>query len=102
MPTLKTNPTLTDLQKHIRDLEEERGFTNETVLEKCLFLGEEVGELFQAIREKESSQDNGDIGNSNIQDDLSDVLTFLCAIANRYDVSLEEAFREKQNKFKAE
>jgi len=30
----------------------ERGFENETVLEQCLLLGEEVGELFKAVRKQ--------------------------------------------------
>ncbi len=33
-------------------MEDKRGFTKQGVLQKCLMLGEEVGELFKAIRKK--------------------------------------------------
>ena len=31
-----------------------------------------------------------------VADELADVLIFLCSIANRYDVDLEAAFRDKE------
>ncbi len=33
-------------------MEIDRGFTEQNILQKCLMLGEEVGELFKAIRKK--------------------------------------------------
>jgi hypothetical protein len=48
MSNLKSEPTLTDIQLYIAELEVERGFANQDVLKKCLMLGEEVGELFKA------------------------------------------------------
>jgi NTP pyrophosphatase (non-canonical NTP hydrolase) len=50
MPELKNNPTMQDFQKYVTELEEKRGFTEQTVLQRSLLLGEEVGELFKAIR----------------------------------------------------
>lgn len=52
MPALKGEPTLNDFQQYVREMEAERGFTEKTVLEVCLLLGEEVGELFKAVRRK--------------------------------------------------
>ena len=86
--------TLANLQKFVANLEEERGFSDQSVLDKCLLLGEEVGELFKAIRQAEGlKMDNpgGDIGH-----ELADVLIFICAIANRYNIDLDQAFREKE------
>jgi len=53
MPTLKNKPNLIDFQNYVKKLEVERGFENENVLQKCLLLGEEVGELSKAIRKSE-------------------------------------------------
>jgi len=52
MPNLKENPTLKDFQEYVKKLEIERGFNNENVLQKCLLLGEEIGELNKAVRKE--------------------------------------------------
>ena len=98
MSLLKSNPTLFECQRYVQELEKERGYIEETILEKCLLLGEEVGELFRDIKENRNTNTNVNVGIESIQDELSDVFTFLCAIANRYNVDLEEAFRKKQEK----
>jgi NTP pyrophosphatase (non-canonical NTP hydrolase) len=96
MPNIKHQPTLTDIQQYVVELEQERGFTHQDVLAKCLMLGEEVGELFKAIRKQQQIKidQNSKIGT--IDDELADVLIFLCSIANRYDIDLEQAFRDKE------
>ena len=48
MPELTKNPTLKEFQKYVEELENERGFSHQTIIDKCLLLGEEVGELFKA------------------------------------------------------
>ena len=54
MPVLKENATLKDFQIYVRELEKERGFAEQTSIEKCLLLGEETGELFKAVRKTEA------------------------------------------------
>lgn len=49
---ISKKPTLRDFQNYAREMVKERGFENETVLEQCLLLGEEVGELFKAVRKQ--------------------------------------------------
>jgi hypothetical protein len=49
MDSRLNNPTLGDLQAYIRDIEVRRGFADESVLQKCLLMGEEVGELYKAV-----------------------------------------------------
>jgi NTP pyrophosphatase (non-canonical NTP hydrolase) len=101
MPNLKNNPSLFDFQNYVLELEKERGFSEESVIQKCLILGEEVGELFKAVRkdDKEMKVDNnssfGEIG-----DELVDILIFVFSIANRYNINLEEAFRTKEEENK--
>lgn len=96
MPTLYENPTLADFQNYVTELEKERGFDQQGVKDKCLMLGEEVGELFKAIRKSEGLKIDHNSQFGEIQDELADIFIFLCSVANRCDVDLEAAFRAKE------
>jgi NTP pyrophosphatase (non-canonical NTP hydrolase) len=96
MPDLRSRPTLADYQAFVVELEAERGFARQTPVEKCLLLGEEVGELFKAIRKAEGLAIEPGAKVGGIGEELSDILVYLCAIANRYGVDLEQAFRAKE------
>ncbi|WP_428243263.1 MazG nucleotide pyrophosphohydrolase domain-containing protein [Gynuella sp.] len=100
MPILKENARLSDFQEYVAELEVERGFSEQSAKDKCLLLGEEVGELFKSVRKAEGLgvDRNSKIGE--INGELADVFIYLCAIANRYDVDLESAFLEKEEKNK--
>lgn len=94
---LKENPTLKDFQKYVQELELERGFENQNVIQKCLLLGEEIGELFKAVRKMQAiSIDKKNSKISTVEEELADILIYVCSIANRYDIDLEKAFREKE------
>lgn len=97
MLILKENPTLKDLQEYVKQLEVDRNFDKEDILAKCLLLGEEVGELFKAIRKesKVSKIDHNSVFGS-VGEELADIIIYLCAIANRFDIDLEQAFRKKE------
>lgn len=95
MPVLQ-NPDLESIQQYVRELELERGFDHQTVIEKCLLLGEEVGELFKAVRKSEQIKIDNNSKHHEVADELADILIYLCAIANRYEIDLETAFREKE------
>ena len=93
---LNTNPTLSHFQNYVKEMELERGFEHQTVLQKCLMLGEEVGELFKAIRNKENMKVDINSNSDSVDEELADIFIYLCAIANRYGIDLESAFREKE------
>ena len=95
MPTL-TTANLQNLQRYVRELEVERGFEKQTIIQKCLLLGEEVGELFKAIRNAENLEIDKGSKVHEVADELADILIYLCAIANRTGIDLENAFREKE------
>jgi NTP pyrophosphatase (non-canonical NTP hydrolase) len=97
MPNLKKNPTLKDFQEYVKKLEAERGFSGENILQKCLLLGEEVGELNKAVRKnfKLLKTDNNSKAKE-MGEELADIIIILCTIANRLDLDLEKAFREKE------
>jgi NTP pyrophosphatase (non-canonical NTP hydrolase) len=93
---LKQNPTLNDYQKYVNELELERGFIDQNALEKCLLLGEEIGELFKAVRKNIKLKTDVNANVSPIKEELADILIYICAIANRFDIDMEEAFIEKE------
>ena len=96
MPNLNEHPTLADFQAHVAKLEVERGFGEQSVRDKCLLLGEEIGELFKAVRKVEGLKIDISSQFGTVSEELADVFIYLCAIANRYGIDLETAFREKE------
>lgn len=96
MPNLNSKPTLTDIQNYVSKLEKERGFTENTVLQNALMLGEEIGELFKSIRVAEKIEVDSNSVVSKIEEELADVLIYIYSIANRYEIDLERAFRDKE------
>ena len=93
---LNTKPNLLHFQNYVKEMEIERGFEHQSVLQKCLMLGEEVGELFKAIRKKEDIKVDLNSKIGSVDEELADIFIYLCAIANRYDIDLEKAFRDKE------
>lgn len=77
-------------------MEEERGFTEETLIEQCLLIGKEVGELFKAIRKSTGMKTDEYIDCGPVGLELADILIYTCCLANRFDIDLEEAFRKKE------
>lgn len=97
MPILKNNPTLKDIQEYVKELEVERGFQDENVLQKCLLLGEEIGELYKAIRKKDKvTKVASNSKFSSVDEEFADIIIVMCTIANRLGINLEQAFREKE------
>jgi NTP pyrophosphatase (non-canonical NTP hydrolase) len=96
MPDLKLNPTLKDIQNYVIELETERDFTSNSILQNSLMLGEEVGELFKAIRKAEKMRIDNNSNVHHVEEEMADILIYLCSLANRYQIDLETAFRNKE------
>ncbi|MDD3190156.1 MAG: MazG nucleotide pyrophosphohydrolase domain-containing protein [Candidatus Pacebacteria bacterium] len=96
MPELRENPILGDFQNYVTELEKERGFTDQTALQRALHLGEETGELFKAIRKAENMKMDENSKTTSVGEEMADIMIFLFSIANRYGIDLEKAFREKE------
>jgi NTP pyrophosphatase (non-canonical NTP hydrolase) len=101
MLQLKENPTLKDIQTYVQELEIERGFTTNSVLQNSLLLGEEIGELFKAIRKTSKMKTDAKSKVGTVAEVLADIMIYLCSIANRFDIDLEKAFRNKEEVNKA-
>ncbi|MBI5913383.1 pyrophosphohydrolase [Candidatus Azambacteria bacterium] len=92
---LKEEPT-EDIQEYVKELEKERGFSGDPILQKCLLLGEEIGELFKAIRKSEKLKIDQKSTLTSVEEELADIIIYLSSIANRYNIDLETAFRNKE------
>jgi NTP pyrophosphatase (non-canonical NTP hydrolase) len=93
---LEKNQSLEEIQRYVAEMEIERGFSEVPLIEQCLQLGEEVGEVFKAVRKREKMRLDPESAVGNVADELADVLIFVCAIANRLDIDLADALRNKE------
>jgi NTP pyrophosphatase (non-canonical NTP hydrolase) len=93
---LEQNQSLEEIQRYVAEMEKERGFSGRPVIEQCLQLGEEVGEVFKAVRKQEKMRLDPNSAVGDVGEELADVLIYLCAIANRLDIDLADALRNKE------
>lgn len=97
MIKLKTNPTLNDIQNYVAAVEVERKRDREDMAKKFLMLVEEVGELITANRKRPKTiKPDHKAEFASLDEELADILSYLCSIANRLGVDLETAFRNKE------
>lgn len=96
MEHLSEAMSLRELQDYVRATEQQRGFDQEEAIHKCLLLGEEVGELFKAVRRVSSLKMDPGSSVHEIGEELADILNFILAIANRFDLSLSEEYVRKE------
>lgn len=96
MFSLQEKPTLQQFQEYVATMERERGFDGQGILQECLLLGEEVGELFKAVRKEEGIKIDAHSDVGLVEGELADVFIFCLAIANRKNINLEAAFRKKE------
>ncbi|MEZ4319669.1 MAG: MazG nucleotide pyrophosphohydrolase domain-containing protein [Myxococcota bacterium] len=84
-------------QAYIHELEAQKGWLDVDLVHNCFLMGEEVGELFKAIRRHEKLFADGLPADdtTEVAHEIVDVLNYLIAIANRLDIDIEAAFREK-------
>jgi len=99
---LAPDAPMRDLQRYVHELEAMHGWLDVDLVHNCFLLGEEVGELFKAVRRYERIYDQADAPETATEDrrrevahEIVDVLNYLLAIANRLDIDVEEAFRDK-------
>jgi NTP pyrophosphatase (non-canonical NTP hydrolase) len=102
MIELPSRAAMSDYQRYIQELETLKGWLDVDLVHNCFFLGEEMGELFKAIRrcEKLFLQDTEatpekESVKTEVAEELVDVFNYLLALANRLEIDLEAAFREK-------
>jgi NTP pyrophosphatase (non-canonical NTP hydrolase) len=89
--------SIKELQEYIKA----KDYNPSAKKEYFLKLIEEIGELSEVIRKDLRMTDEKNIKGT-IEEELYDVLYYICALANLYDIDLEESFslKEKLNREK--
>lgn len=88
-------------QTYIEALERQHGWLDVDLVHNCFLMGEEVGELFKAVRryqhlfDRPHDRGDADTRKADVAEELVDVFNYLLAVANRLDIDLEAAFRKK-------
>lgn len=87
--------TVADLQEYVKEMYEERGFSEQTIDREFMGLVEEVGELAEVIKNitkpNRAKQKVYDIGA-----EIADVLLYLVCIANRMNIDIASEVEKKE------
>ena len=89
---------LRDLQELVATVRRERGFTMDAVKIFTL-LNEVIGEVASELK-RTWSANYAEFSEERLKMELADVLFCLIALANQFDINLEEALADKINKDK--
>lgn len=101
MIELPPEAPLREYQRYIYELESQQGWLDVDLVHNCFLMGEEVGELFKAVRKHNRYFNESAKGEApsdtkeHVAEELVDVFNYLLALANRLDIDLEAAFRSK-------
>ncbi|MEQ9323131.1 MAG: MazG nucleotide pyrophosphohydrolase domain-containing protein [Polyangiaceae bacterium] len=103
MIELPDGAAMKDYQRYVHELERMHGWLDVDLVHNCFLMGEEVGELFKAVRRARKMFEQGEAPSADdaeerrreVADEVVDVMNYLLAIANRLDIDVEEAFRRK-------
>ncbi len=94
---LPSHPTLKDFQDYVIKLKKIRGF-RDVKKNALIMLFNEVGELGQEmVRTWGDDEQISDDARRAIALEMADIFIYLLDIANQHDISLEQAFRDKEN-----
>lgn len=98
--SLTENLNLAHLQDYMRRMVEQRGFAHESPRDTMLLMVEEIGELAKAVRKTSGIKVDSrtPAHQLNLEDELADVLIYLLVLANRCNVDLFKALRQKELK----
>lgn len=105
---LPPGAAMADYQRYIDELERLKGWDDVDLVHTCFLMGEEVGELFKAVRRvnrlfEQAEADDADRAArvAHVGEELVDVLNYLLAVANRLDIDVEQAFVAKNTRNQA-
>lgn len=94
--SIKSNPTLKDLQEYVAKAVKERGFDKDSVEQRFMLLLEETGEFAKAARTHAGIKFADDTKTKELAHEAGDVLNVLLGICNLLDIDLEQAYRDKE------
>lgn len=92
---LPDSPNLDQFQCYIREMKKLRGleFDKNKAL---ILLMEEVGELCKEVRATWEQENISNERAQNIKLEIADVFVYVLELANQFEISLEQAFRDKE------
>ncbi len=99
---LSEGAPMREYQRYVHELESMHGWLDVDLVHNCFLMGEEVGELFKAVRRVQRLYEQADAPaaqaeerREHVGEEIVDVLNYLLAVANRLDIDVEDAFRRK-------
>lgn len=93
--SLKKDVTLDQLQEYVREMVVARGFSTQSIHEQFMKLLEECGELAKATKHHLKRPADQAL-HKEVSHEAADVLIYILDIANRLDINLAQALREKE------
>lgn len=100
LPPIPNTATLRQWQDYVGEIVQKRGWGKADNLEIFLLFTEEVGELAKAFRQHRElfTEESKCTENSKreLAHEMADVLSYLLDLANRMDIDLEQAAKEKE------
>lgn len=90
--------SLKELQNYIWQMNVERGFNTEDPAKKLVMLMEEVGELAKAIRKISGMKFTDTTKQSDVREELGDVLIVLLGLSSMVGVDIFDALVDKETK----
>ena len=97
MAEFPTPATVSALQSYVAQVCRERGWDASSDLETFLLFMEEVGEMAKEVRKrKKLFLEEGKPAVDELALEMADVLSYLLDLANRWNIDLEAAFRQKE------
>ena len=98
MEPLSPGASLPRIQDYVARMEIERRLDKQDLPSQCLKLGEEVGELFRAVRKLQGQPQDPGGRIADVGDEAADTLILLTSIANRCRINLQDALRAKESR----
>lgn len=98
---LKDTNSLREVQKYIEDMNEVRGFNNESIQDRMLLLTEEIGELAKSIRKTSTNMCtdvNKEYNYDTVESEIADCFYVLTSVANYLNIDVFKCLKDKEEK----
>lgn len=98
---LKDTNSLREVQKYIEDMNEVRGFNNESIQDRMLLLTEEIGELAKSIRKTSTNMCtdvNKEYNYDTVESEIADCFYVLTSVASYLNIDVFKCLKDKEEK----
>ena len=98
---LKDTNSLREVQKYIEDMNEVRGFNNESIQDRMLLLTEEIGELAKSIRKTSTNMCTDvhkEYNYDTVESEIADCFYVLTSVASYLNIDVFKCLKDKEEK----